>query len=65
LKEAVMAWHRLPPEQTKATIKTIGGQVLYGAKKCTFPLRAKASATNRRFPPPWTIDEREEDQLYC
>ena len=28
LQEAVMAWHRLPPDQTKrATIKVIGGPV--------------------------------------
>jgi hypothetical protein len=28
LQEAVMAWHRLPPEQTRrATIKIIGGPV--------------------------------------
>ena len=28
LQEAVMAWHRLPPEQTKrATIKVFGGPV--------------------------------------
>ena len=28
LQDAVMAWHRLPPEQTKrATIKVIGGPV--------------------------------------
>ena len=30
-----MAWHRLPPEQTKrATIKVIGGPVYIGAELC-------------------------------
>jgi hypothetical protein len=33
LQEAVMAWHRLPPEQTKrATIKVIGGPVYNAAE---------------------------------
>ena len=33
LQEAVMAWHRLPPEQTKrATIKVIGGPVYTAAE---------------------------------
>jgi hypothetical protein len=33
LKEAVMAWHRLPPELTKrATIKVFGGPVYTAAE---------------------------------
>jgi hypothetical protein len=33
LQGAVMAWHRLPPEQTKrATIKVIGGPVYTAAE---------------------------------
>ena len=33
LQEAVKAWHRLPPEQTKrATIKVIGGPVYTAAE---------------------------------
>jgi hypothetical protein len=33
LQKAVMAWHRLPPEQTKlATIKVIGGPVYTAAE---------------------------------
>ena len=49
-----MAWHRLPPKQTKRTIKTIGGQVLYGAKKCKFPFTGQIQ---RDEPPlPATLD---------
>ena len=34
LQGAVMAWHRLPPEQTKrATIKVIGGPVYTAAEQ--------------------------------
>ena len=33
LQDAVMAWHRLPPEQTKrGTIKVIGGPVYTAAE---------------------------------
>ena len=43
LREAVMAWHLLPSEQTeRATIKVIGGPVHTAAEIFASPLRAKA-----------------------
>ena len=43
LRETVMAWHLLPPEQTKrATIKLIGGPVYTAAEGLRVSLRAKA-----------------------
>ena len=42
LKEAVIAWHRLPPEQTKrAMIKIIGGQVYTAQEILRFHYRPK------------------------
>jgi hypothetical protein len=46
LQEAVMAWHRLPPEQTqRATIKVIGGPVYNAAEIVRLTLRAKAGVS--------------------
>ena len=59
-----MAWHRLPPKQTKRRLKQLVARYYTAQKNVSFLLRAKSSATNRRFPPPLTIDEREEDPLY-
>ncbi|MGB7102345.1 MAG: hypothetical protein WBD95_26730 [Xanthobacteraceae bacterium] len=56
LQEAVLAWHRLTPEQKiRATVKVIGGQVIGH-------MRLSGSITNRnqrdtppQFPSPWSM----------
>ena len=57
LQEAVMARHRLWPEQTKlATIKGSGGPV-YTATELYVSTSTKAGVTLRRFSPPWTVED--------
>jgi hypothetical protein len=46
LQEAVMAWHRLPPEQTKrATYQGDWWTSLYRSRDCASPLRATAGVS--------------------
>ena len=53
LQEAAMAWHRLPPEQTKrATIKAIGGPVYTATEIGRFHYNTKRPFDDCNFPPP-------------
>ena len=61
LQEAVMAWHRLRPEQTKrATIKVFGGPVYTATEIVRLHFGPKTACRTRRFPPPWSVEDHND-----
>jgi hypothetical protein len=61
LQEAVMAWHRLRPEQTKrATIKVFGGPVYTATEIVRLHFGPKPAWRTRRFPPPRSVEDHND-----